>query len=88
MYFHQNHVYYVDASYLNCWLYVGIASGLGGHGPKSGQTPSKVKSKRRNCFESRLHNSLYLILYNDQRNAQVFNLYIYLILPYVFRAFF
>jgi hypothetical protein len=27
-------------------------------------------------------------LYNDQRNAQVFNLFIYLLLPYVFRAFF
>jgi hypothetical protein len=29
-----------------------------------------------------------LKLYNDQRNAQVFNLFIYLILPYMFRAFF
>jgi hypothetical protein len=29
-------------------------------------------------------------LYNDQRNAQIFNLFIYtyLILPYMFRAFF
>jgi hypothetical protein len=27
-------------------------------------------------------------LYNDQRNAQVFNLFIYLLLPYMFRAFF
>jgi hypothetical protein len=27
-------------------------------------------------------------LYNDQRNAQVFNLFIYLHLPYMFRAFF
>jgi hypothetical protein len=27
-------------------------------------------------------------LYNDQRNSQVFNLFIYLLLPYVFRAFF
>jgi hypothetical protein len=27
-------------------------------------------------------------LYNDQRNAQVFNLFIYLILPYMIRAFF
>jgi hypothetical protein len=26
-------------------------------------------------------------LYNDQRNAQVFNLFIYLPLPYKFRAF-
>jgi hypothetical protein len=26
-------------------------------------------------------------LYNDQRNAQVFNLFIYLPLPYMFRAF-
>jgi hypothetical protein len=29
-----------------------------------------------------------LILYNDQRNAQVFNLFIYLLLPDMFRAFF
>jgi hypothetical protein len=27
-------------------------------------------------------------LYNDQRNAQGFNLFIYLLLPYMFRAFF
>jgi hypothetical protein len=27
-------------------------------------------------------------LYNDQCNAQVFNLFIYLLLPYMFRAFF
>jgi hypothetical protein len=27
-------------------------------------------------------------LYNDKRNAQVFNLFIYLLLPYMFRAFF
>jgi hypothetical protein len=27
-------------------------------------------------------------LYNDQRNAQVFNLFIYLLLPYMFRVFF
>jgi hypothetical protein len=27
-------------------------------------------------------------LYNDQRNAQVFNLFIYLLLPYMFQAFF
>jgi hypothetical protein len=27
-------------------------------------------------------------LYIDQRNAQVFNLFIYLLLPYMFRAFF
>jgi hypothetical protein len=27
-------------------------------------------------------------LYNDQRNAQVCNLFIYLLLPYMFRAFF
>jgi hypothetical protein len=27
-------------------------------------------------------------LYNDQRHAQVFNLFIYLFLPYMFRAFF
>jgi hypothetical protein len=27
-------------------------------------------------------------LYNDQRNAQVFNSFIYLLLPYRFRAFF
>jgi hypothetical protein len=27
-------------------------------------------------------------LYNDQRNAQVFNVFIYLLLPYMFRAFF
>jgi hypothetical protein len=27
-------------------------------------------------------------LYNGQRNAQVFNLFIYLLLPYMFRAFF
>jgi hypothetical protein len=27
-------------------------------------------------------------LYNDQHNAQVFNLFIYLLLPYMFRAFF
>jgi hypothetical protein len=27
-------------------------------------------------------------LYNDQRNAQVFNLFIYLLLPYMFRAFY
>jgi hypothetical protein len=27
-------------------------------------------------------------LYNDQPNAQVFNLLIYLLLPYMFRAFF
>jgi hypothetical protein len=26
-------------------------------------------------------------LYNDQRNEQVFNLFIYLLLPYMFRAF-
>jgi hypothetical protein len=29
-----------------------------------------------------------LILYNDQHNAQVSNLFIYLLLPYMFRAFF
>jgi hypothetical protein len=29
-----------------------------------------------------------LKLYNDQRNAQVFNLFIHLLLPYIFRAFF
>jgi hypothetical protein len=29
-----------------------------------------------------------LLLYNDQRNAQVFNSLIYLLLPYMFRAFF
>jgi hypothetical protein len=29
-----------------------------------------------------------LKLCNDQRNAQVFNLFIYLHLPYMFRAFF
>jgi hypothetical protein len=27
-------------------------------------------------------------LYNDQHNVQVFNLFIYLLLPYMFRAFF
>jgi hypothetical protein len=27
-------------------------------------------------------------LYNDQRNAQVFNLFVYLLLPYMFRAFY
>jgi hypothetical protein len=27
-------------------------------------------------------------LYNDQRNAQLFNLFIYLLLPYMFRAYF
>jgi hypothetical protein len=27
-------------------------------------------------------------LYNDQRNAHVFKLFIYLLLPYMFRAFF
>jgi hypothetical protein len=27
-------------------------------------------------------------LYNDQRNAQVFNLFIYLLLPYIFRVLF
>jgi hypothetical protein len=27
-------------------------------------------------------------LYNNQRNAQAFNLFIYLLLPYMFRAFF
>jgi hypothetical protein len=27
-------------------------------------------------------------LYNDQRNAQVLNLFIYLLLPYMLRAFF
>jgi hypothetical protein len=27
-------------------------------------------------------------LYNDQINAQVFNLFVYLFLPYMFRAFF
>jgi hypothetical protein len=27
-------------------------------------------------------------MYNDQRNEQVFNLFIYLLLPYMFRAFF
>jgi hypothetical protein len=27
------------------------------------------------------------VMYNDQRNAQVFNLFIYLLLPYMFRAF-
>jgi hypothetical protein len=27
-------------------------------------------------------------MYNDQRNAQVFNLFIYLLQPYMFRAFF
>jgi hypothetical protein len=27
-------------------------------------------------------------LYNDQRNAQGFNLFIHLLLPYMFRAFF
>jgi hypothetical protein len=26
-------------------------------------------------------------LYNDQRNAQVFNLFTYLLLPYMFRDF-
>jgi hypothetical protein len=26
--------------------------------------------------------------YNDQRNAKVFNLFMYLLLPYIFRAFF
>jgi hypothetical protein len=30
----------------------------------------------------------FLKLYNEQRNAQVFNLFIYLLLPYMFRAFF
>jgi hypothetical protein len=30
-----------------------------------------------------LHETVY-----DQRNAQVFNLFIYLLLPYMFRAFF
>jgi hypothetical protein len=29
-----------------------------------------------------------MIFYNDQRNARVFNLFIYLLLPYMFRAFF
>jgi hypothetical protein len=27
-------------------------------------------------------------LYNDQRNAQILNLFIYLLQPYMFRAFF
>jgi hypothetical protein len=27
-------------------------------------------------------------LYNDQRNAQIFNLFIYLLLSYMFRAFY
>jgi hypothetical protein len=31
---------------------------------------------------------LYKKLYNDQRNAQVFSLFIYLLLPYMFRALF
>jgi hypothetical protein len=30
----------------------------------------------------------YIKLYNDQRNVQVCNLFIYLLLPYMFRAFF
>jgi hypothetical protein len=29
-----------------------------------------------------------LYVYNDQRNARVFNLFIHLLLPYMFRAFF
>jgi hypothetical protein len=45
-----------------------------------------------------LHTKFYVVrtvhfgikLYNDQRNAQVFNLFIYeyLLLPYMFRSFF
>jgi hypothetical protein len=31
---------------------------------------------------------LEMKLYNDRRNAQVFNLFIYLLLPYIFLAFF
>jgi hypothetical protein len=31
--------------------------------------------------------NVYLKLYNDQHNAQVFNLFTYLLLPYMFRAF-
>jgi hypothetical protein len=32
--------------------------------------------------------SVTVRLDNDQRNAQVYNLFIYLLLPYMFRAFF
>jgi hypothetical protein len=31
---------------------------------------------------------LEMKLYNDQRNAHVFNIFIYLLMPYMFRAFF
>jgi hypothetical protein len=36
----------------------------------------------------RRHESLPLILYNDQRNAHIFNLFTYLLLPYMFLVFF
>jgi hypothetical protein len=36
----------------------------------------------------REYSSYLLKLYNDQRNAHVFNLFIHLLLPYMFQAFF
>jgi hypothetical protein len=40
------------------------------------------------CARSLFQTSDVLILYNNQGNAQVFNLFIYLLLPYTFRDFF
>jgi hypothetical protein len=47
-----------------------------------------ILEKRNVYVEVEFQTSVKIKLYNDQRNAQVFNLFNYLFLPYMFRAFF
>jgi hypothetical protein len=49
-----------------------------------------VRERGRAEVAVRLVLQFYVVikLYNDQRTAQVFSLFIYLPLPYMFRAFF
>jgi hypothetical protein len=58
---------------------------------------AKSSFSRKDIWELTMGNVIFYVestvhfgikLYNDQRNAQIFRLFIYLLLPYMFRAFF
>jgi hypothetical protein len=57
---------------------------------KNDNTSTKYVERCRDDMLQQVANKVNtgIKLYNDQRKAQVFNLSIYLLVPYMFRAFF
>jgi hypothetical protein len=62
-----------------CWL---LCTSSGEYKAARLQTPGYLIHLRQQLRQQRIK------LYNDQRIALVFNLFIYLLMPHVFRAFF